>query len=119
MSAVFQGVKEGILVFDVALKLIDLNFSAQEMLNCGEEILGKELNTLIGETDNKTLKALRELLESRVEGEFYKLQVDTPDGRSSELSVTISPLTSAKGTDADLVLVFRDETVPGKLVSSV
>ncbi|MCK4508283.1 MAG: response regulator [Desulfuromonadales bacterium] len=118
MAAVFQGVKEGILVFDVALKLIDINFSAQEMLNCGEEVLGKELNTLIGESNNKTLKALQEVLESRVEGEFYKLQVEAPDGRQSDLSVSISPLTSAKGMDADLVLVLRDETVPGTIVSS-
>jgi PAS domain S-box-containing protein len=119
MAAVFQGVKEGILVFDATLKLIDINFSAQEMLNCSEEVLDKELNTLISETNNKTLKALQELIESRVEGELYKLQVDTPDGRKSELSVSLSPLTSAKGMDADLVLVLRDETVSDKIVSSL
>lgn len=110
LSAVFEGVREGILVFDAGLRLLEMNFAAGRMLGCGEEVLGQQLDAIIGATGNPVLKALHELLEARFDGELYRLTVAVPGGETIILGVSVSPLTSAKGHDADLVLVLRDES---------
>lgn len=111
LSAVFQGVKEGILVFDIETKLIDMNFAAKQMLNCDDTAIGHDLNSLIQKTGNNTLKAIKALVESRFDGELFKIKIPSMSGESVVLSVNMSSLSSAKGQDADLVLVLRDESI--------
>ena len=117
MSAVFQGVREGILTFDSSMQLIDMNFAATKILGMNNDVLGQDLKRLAQKTKSKVLNALQELLESRFEGELYKLSFERSTGEPLILSVSMSPLQSAAGQDHDLVMVLRDETGPIKEVS--
>jgi two-component system response regulator HydG len=111
LSAVFQGVREGILVFDIDTQLIDMNFAAKQMLSCDDTAIGQNLDALIQKTGNDTLKAIKELVESRFDGELFNYKIPSTCGEGVVLSVNMSSLSSGKGQDADLVLVLRDESV--------
>ena len=111
LNAVFQGVREGILVFDAHLRLIDMNFAGSQMLDLKQGDLGEMLDVLADQSSGETiLNEIRGLVEARLEGELYHLEFKQPDGGRKILSVSIAPLRSAAGKEQDLVIVLRDET---------
>lgn len=110
MTAVFNGIREGIMVFDSELTLIEINYAAVQILGCCADAIGKKLSELIETSGNPILSALRKLLEARVEGEIFQLNVCNAAGESRQLGISLSPLTSSTGAENDLVLVIRDET---------
>lgn len=112
LRAVFEGVREGLLVFTAELRLIEMNYSAMQMLHCDTTCLGQELDKLAHKDGNSILMAVQGLIESRFEGELYMLQIPSATGKDICISINISPLTTAKGQDADLVVVLRDESQP-------
>ena len=40
MAAVFQSVREGIMIFDEEMKLLEINGAAAAMLNCDVDLIG-------------------------------------------------------------------------------
>jgi len=119
MTAVFQGVSEGILIFDESLNLVDLNESACELLGCSSEQVGKSLAELAASPGGQLLKASRELLECRCEGDIFRMQTARADGAPLVVSLTMSPLTSAAGQENGMVLVLRDESRPVRQLDMV
>lgn len=112
LSAVFDGVREGILVFDSQLRLTAINEAATRILGCTEESVGQDLATLAAASGQEILRALSELLQSRFAGELYRLEFHRATGEPLILGVSMSPLQSRTGEDQDLVMVLRDETGP-------
>ncbi len=118
LRAVFEGVREGLLVFTADLKLVEMNYAAMQMLGRDESCLGQELEALAQDGGSNLLKALQGLIESRFGGELYRLQIPSATGEDVFISINISPLTTAKGQEADLVVVLRDESQPVKELAS-
>ncbi|MDT8442035.1 MAG: response regulator [Desulfuromonadales bacterium] len=110
LTAIFNGIREGIMVFDSELTLIEMNYAAVEILGCCADGTGKKLHELIEISNNPVLSALRKLLEARVEGEIFQLNVCNTAGEPRQLGVSLSPLTTSAGAENDLVLVIRDES---------
>lgn len=119
LEAVFNGIREGIMVFDSSLTLIEINFAATEILGCCRDGVGKSLRELLNLSANPILEALVKLLEARVEGEIFRLEVTDTQGEPRLMGISLSPLTTSTGMENDLVLVIRDETTQAKdLVSA-
>jgi len=115
MRAVFQGVAEGVLIFSPGMEVIDINHSAMKMLHIEESPIGRKLGDIA--EGNKILTELEGLVESRVEGELFKLEFIRESGESLLLSISLSPLISGDGRDDDLVMVLRDESLPVREVA--
>lgn len=118
LSAIFDGVREGILVFDPQLRLTEMNYAATQILECDRDIVGRDLAELIEQGEPKVLKTLEELLHSRVAGELYRLEFSRSTGEPLVLGVSVSPLQSRTGEEYDMVMVLRDETGPVKEIAA-
>lgn len=107
MAAVFQSVREGILIFDAEMKLLEVNGAAQKMLSCGHSLLGlnpQELSAIC-----PPLKLLNEMLEQRCKGEIFRLETVNGTGQPLVLGMSMAPLTGHGQRELGTVLVLRDE----------
>lgn len=112
MAAVFQSIQEGILVFDDALRLVDINDSARRMLACEKDVVGRTLEELGQGDDCSTARHFQDLVTQRCLGEIYRMQMVNAAGQSLLVSLTMAPLTSHSGRENGVVLVLRDEGQP-------
>jgi len=112
LRAIFEGVQEGILVFNSDLEIIDANYSAMQLLNVDSDILGKKIDELTKESGSEIIWQLKDLLQSRVEGEFYKIDFESSPNNKLQLGININPIQSYSKEGNDLVLVMRDESQP-------
>jgi len=112
MAAVFEGIQDGIMVFDSSCRLIEINQAALEILDCDNGSLGKTLSAIIEDTNNSVLKVLRESIEERVEGELYRVEIKKPQGNTHFLGASLSPITTSTGMENDFILTLRNETLP-------
>ncbi|TLM68471.1 MAG: response regulator [Deltaproteobacteria bacterium] len=112
MAAVFQSIQEGILVFDEAFRLVDVNDSARRMLACDKDVVGKTLDELAASEDCRVARQFQEIVEQRCLGEIYRMQMTNMVGRQLLVSLTMAPLTSQVGRETGVVLVLRDEGQP-------
>ncbi len=110
MAAVFDCIKEGILVFDEESFLVEINASAKRMLACAKEMVGKSLEQLTAVCNCLAIKGLQEIVAQRCMGEIYRLATVNAAGQSLVISLTMAPLTSHTGRETGVVLVLRDET---------
>lgn len=112
MAAVFQSIQEGILVFDDALRLVDINGSARRMLACDDDVVGRTLDELAQGNDCSATRHFRDIVTQRCLGEIYRMQMHNAAGQELLLSLTMAPLTSQAGRENGVVLVLRDEGMP-------
>jgi PAS domain S-box-containing protein len=110
MSAVFQSVLEGILIFDENLRLVEANESACKMLACEPDMIGKTLEELTDPAACKIFHLFADLIKTRCEGEIYSFETDNCDGEKLTLGLSMAPLTSQTGQETGVVLVMRDES---------
>ncbi len=110
MAAVFDSIREGVLVFDEEFKLVEFNTSARKMLGCTEECLGKSLDELAARSHCSVLRQFQEVVAQRCMGEIYNLSATNADDEPISFSLTMSPLTSQTGRETGVVLVLRDES---------
>lgn len=112
MAAVFQSIQEGILVFDEAFRLVDINDSACRMLACDKAAIGRTLDE-ISQSDNcSTARHFQDIVTQRCLGEIYRMQMHNAAGQELMVSLTMAPLTSQTGRENGVVLVLRDEGQP-------
>jgi len=114
MAAVFQSIHEGILVFDDALRLVDINGSARRMLACDKDLVGKTLDEIAQEDQCPTARQFYDIVVQRCLGEIYRMQLVNAVGQPLLVSLTMAPLTSQAGRETGVVLVLRDEGQPNR-----
>ncbi len=114
MAAMFQSIREGIMIFDEAMKLVEINGAALKILGCETDLTG--MNP--GELSDccPPLKLLQETIEQRCEGELFRLETTNGEGRPLVLGLTMAPLTGHGERELGTVLVLRDETLPVRKV---
>ncbi len=108
MSAVFQSIREGLLIFDDEMKLVEINPAAVNLLGCRREQLGQTAEAL-GESC-PPLKMLQDVVEYRCEGEIFRQEIIGKDGQPLTVGLTMAPLSGHAGREFGTVLVIRDET---------
>ena len=118
MAAIFQGIQEGILVFDSDARLVDINESAQRMLACGKDVIGKSLDELEKNNYCAPARYFREIVFQRCMGEIYRMQMVNSLEQPFFVSLTIAPLTSQSGRENGVVLVLRDEGQPSRTLNA-
>lgn len=118
MAAVFEGIQDGIMVFDSTYRLIDMNQAAVQFFGCCKNSVGMTLAEITEGSDNTILKVLRESIEERVEGELYRVELEDPQGKTRFLGASLTPLTTSTGMQNDFVLTLRDETLPVREISA-
>ncbi len=111
MTAVFDSIKEGILVFDEENRLVDINMSARDILACDWAHPGKTLEEIASVCDCQAFRGLKEVVIQRCMGEIYQMQTINAAGQSLDLSLTMSPLNGHTGRETGVVLVLRDESL--------
>jgi len=114
MTAIFDGVREGILVFDEDGRLEDINSAAQEMLGCETALIDLTLDEIGLACPFAQIEWLLEIVRQRCLGEIYYLQLCNAKGQNLTLSLCMSPLTNAAGQETGVVLVLRNEELPTK-----
>lgn len=112
MSAVFQSIQEGIMVFDDGFRLVDINDSARRMLACEQDVVGRTLAELGQGNNCPTALQFHEIVTQRCLGEIYRMQLHNAAGQQLLVSLTMAPLTSQAGRETGVVLVLRDEGQP-------
>lgn len=110
MTAVFQGINEGILIFDEEMMLVEINYAAKKMLGCDESLLGLTPGKLCELCPS--LSSLQELIDERCEGEIFRLQSKNMQGEAILFGLTMAPLTGHDERELGTVLVLRDESMP-------
>ena len=114
MTAVFQSIREGIMIFDEKMKLLEINNAAARILGCDASLTGlspAELSDFC-----PPLKLLQETVEQRCEGEIFRLETTNGAGQPLALGLTMAPLTGQALRELGTVLVLRDETLPVRQV---
>lgn len=114
MTAVFQGIYEGILIFDEEMMLVEINHAAKQMLGCDESLLGLSPKEISGHCSS--LKVLQEMIDERCEGEIFRLETTSAEGQPIVFGLTMAPLTGQGGRELGTVLVLRDESLPVRQV---
>ncbi len=112
MSAVFQSVKEGLMIFDEKMKLIEINSAATDMVCSESSLLGlnpEEIGSLC-----PPLKMVQELIEERCEGEIFRVEAVSNSGKLITFGLSMSPLTGHDQRELGTVLVLRDDTLPAR-----
>lgn len=112
MGAVFQSIKEGILVFDEEYRLVEINASAQRMLACDVEVLGKSLDEIAADDHCRAVRQFQEVVAQRCMGEIFHLSTVNAASEPLIVGLTMAPLTSQTGREIGVVLVLRDESLP-------
>ena len=110
MSAMFQSIAEGIMIFDEEMTLIEINDAAVKILCCETSLVG--LNPEKLSSICPPLKLLQETIEQRCEGELFRLETTNGAGQPLVLGLTMAPLTGHNNRELGTVLVLRDETLP-------
>jgi len=110
LQKVFEGVAEGLLVFDARMTLSDINRAAQKMLQLDSNVIGFPLADL--EKESHVMRKIAGLIGSRIEGEIFRINCSDKVDQPLLLSVSLSPLYASSGKEGDLVVVLRDETEP-------
>jgi len=107
MAAVFQSVREGILIFDAEMKLLEVNGAAEKMLDCGHPLVG--LTPLELSAVCPPLKLLHNILEERCEGEIFHIETINGTGQTLVFGLTMAPLTGHGQRELGTVVVLREE----------
>ena len=118
MAAVFQSIQEGIMVFDEAFRVVDINDAARRMLACDKEMTGHTLAELADCNDCSATRSFHEIVTQRCTGEIYRMQMVNAAGQPLLVSLTIAPLTSQAGRETGVVLVLRDEGQPSQMIAA-
>lgn len=114
MSAVFQSVHEGIMVFDKEMRLVEINHAATRVLACDRSLLGLNPSEI---SDNcPPLKILQEMIEERCEGELFRMEMTGCSGDTIVFGLTMAPLTGQGERELGTVLVLRDESLPARKI---
>lgn len=108
MAALFQSLREGILIFDEQMKLLEINAAAVKLLGCGASLVGLRPDQL--SSCCPPLQLLQEIIEQRCEGEIFRLETTNGAGQPLVLGLTMAPLTGHNARQLGTVLVLRDET---------
>ena len=114
MSAVFQSVQEGIMVFDENMQLVEINDAAKKLLACDDSLLGMNPSEI--SQNCPPLKVLQEMIEERCEGELFRMEANDCEGESLAFGLTMAPLTGQGERELGTVLVLRDESQPARQV---
>lgn len=114
MTAMFQSIREGIMIFDEEMKLVEINAAAAKILCCDSNLVGLKPEELSRYCP--PLKLLQETIEQRCEGELFRLETTNGAGAPLLLGLTMAPLTGHGERQLGTVLVLRDETMPVRQV---
>lgn len=110
LEGLFRCAQEAILITDSELRVAEINEAARSLFGCDDKIIGKTLGELDNTSCGQTLKRFSEIIESRFEGEIYRIEGVNASGEEVSLSLTASPLSTEDGDDYGYVLVVRDES---------
>jgi len=112
LEGLFRCAREGIFITDRELRIVEMNAAARRLFNCDASVIGKTFEELSNGPEYATLKKFSHIVQSRFEGEIYRIEDQTVVGIRRLLSMTSSPLTTAEGADYGYILVVREETDP-------
>lgn len=118
MAAVFDSIQEGVLIFDEGSRLVDMNASAQQLLQCEHGLEGRTLGEIVETCSCPMIAGIREVVAERCMGEIYRCSVANCANRTVVISMTMAPLTSHSGRETGVVLVMRDEGLPSHEISA-
>ncbi len=110
MEAVFRSIREGVLIFDDDVRLMEMNQAASELFGCQSKLIGETLPDLMARPDCSAFRSFGELIEQRCEGEIYSFETINCRDERMTLSLSIAPLTSESGQETGVVMVIRDES---------
>ena len=113
-AAVFQSIREGIMIFDEEMKLLEINSAAAKILGCDAGLTGLSPAELSGSCP--PFKLLQETIEQRCEGELFRRETTNGAGQPLVLGLTMAPLTGQGQRELGTVLVLRDEALPVRQV---
>jgi DNA-binding NtrC family response regulator len=104
LEGLFRCAKEGIMITDRSLHIVEINESAMSMFECDESVVGLHLDEL-GNNGTSQVAKFSDMIKSRFEGEIYQLQSSET---SKNMGVSASPLTNEEGVDYGYVLIVRN-----------
>lgn len=111
LEGLFRCVKEGIVIVDKDLHIVEVNESAQTIFGFDDSIIGKHLDELNEDKRFVGLLKFYEIIKARFEGEIYRINRNTSEGDNQALSLTASPLITEDGANYGYIMIVRDETV--------
>ena len=114
MTAVFQSIQEGILIFDEDMKLVELNYAAKKILACDDQLIGMSPRQISDVCSS--LSVLQEMIDERCEGEIFRMESLNAAGEPIVFGLTMAPLTGHAERELGTVLVLRDESQPVRQV---
>lgn len=117
MTAVYQSIPEGILIFDREFRLVDVNQAAFRLLACDGGLIGLGLEDTRLVECCQAIGQLRDLIKARCEGEIFQLNTTNGRGEPLALDVTMAPLTNQALEENGVVLVLRDVSRPVRQVT--
>jgi len=110
LEAIFRSVKDGILLVDDNLKILEVNASAQEICGFDDNDIGTEFASFSSGCTGDCLSLLRKVLEMGKSGELSRVKCRGRSGKERVLNLTASPLVSDNTPCKGAVLVIRDES---------
>jgi two-component system response regulator HydG len=112
LEAIFESVKDGIVMVDPDLKIIEANKSTETI--CGvavKELAGKTFSRCLNRCSKSCSEVLKQTLEKKMTVKECRVECGHQQHHQQTVSVTSSPLLDSEGKFMGVVLVIRDITL--------
>jgi two-component system, NtrC family, response regulator HydG len=110
LHAIFNTVKDAMLMVDKDLVVAEINEAAKELLGLSRGDVGKPIGSVLKGANGRCSNALEEALRKKVPVELRRIECQFANRPRRVLNVTASPIFHPKGTLSGVVLVAKDET---------
>ena len=111
LEAIFRSVKDGIIMVDKELKIVEMNGAAARICRLSQKAaIGKNFASLQALFDGKGLEMLQWTIRKQELVEVERLECHHPDYPAQVISLTASPLLKRGSKSSGAVLVIRDVT---------
>ncbi|MCL5063037.1 MAG: sigma 54-interacting transcriptional regulator [Nitrospirae bacterium] len=111
LEAIFRSVREGIIMVDRELAVIEMNEAAPGICSFFDrDAIGKSLASLSGGCNGRCANAVKEAISRKMPVDVYRVECRNKQ-RQSIISLTVYPiLDNIKDAHSGAVMVMRDET---------
>jgi PAS domain S-box-containing protein len=110
LDAIFKSVKEGIVTVDRDMNIIEANKASQKICGIGRDNIGKSYNKATTGCSGRCVEALKKTIKFKKSVELHRIECNKKQEKGQLVSITTSPLESAKGVFSGAVMVISDET---------
>lgn len=110
LEAIFRSVRDAILTVDSALRLIEVNQSAERICGISGHDIGKAFKELSLDCNRKCLEVIAECQGKKETVEIYRHECRRGDYPNQVVNITASPLINTEGIPCGCVVVIKDET---------